>query len=144
MFYKSNQVGICIVEEEKIAHVKLVQSVSIKDKEENAEVEDDRNSDIMLLKYEEEIRLQKMKEQLINAKWRDEMLKENEYQEKDLETETSNETKESQCFEIKIFCMFASEKNKGERQNLNSALEGNGTTESHIYAHAQLGKSNGF
>ena len=115
MFYKSNQAEICIVEEEKIAHGKLVQSVSIKDKDENAEAKDDRHSDIMLLKYEEEIKLQKMKEQLINAQWRDEMLKANEYQEKDLETETSNETKESQCFEIKILCMFAGEKNKGER-----------------------------
>ena len=58
--------------------------------------------------------------------------------------ERTNKTKESQCFEIKILCMFVGEKNKGERQNLNFGLEGNGTVESHIYAHAQLSESNVF
>ena len=72
------------------------------------------------------------------------MLKASKYQGKDLKTETSSKTKRSQCFEIKILCMFAGEKNKGERQNLNSTLEGNGIVESHIYAHAQLSESNGF
>ena len=65
----------------------------------------------MLLKYEEEIKLQKMKEQLMNAQREDEMLKANKYQREDLKTETSSKANRSQCF-TNDYCMFTGDMNK--------------------------------
>ena len=92
----------------------------------------------------------------MNAQWEDEVLKESEYLEEDLNTETSSEDKRYQCFKTDILCIFACEQNeegqfaniitKNERdiQNLNFVLKEYGTAEAHSTTHVQLGESDAF
>ena len=54
-------------------------------------------------------RLQKKKEQIINAQWEDEVLKENEYHDEYLINETLSEAKRSQYLKSNILCMLAAE-----------------------------------
>ena len=54
-------------------------------------------------------RLQKKKEKIMNAQWEDEVLKENEYQNEYLMTETLSEDKRSQDLKFDILCMLAGE-----------------------------------
>ena len=95
-------------------------------------------------------RLQKKKEQVMKAQWQDEILKSSECLGEYLKSESSSESKRSQCFKTDILCMFAGEigkerqfvdvviKEEGDRHNLNCILKEDGETESHVNAHAQL------
>ena len=69
--------------------------------------------------------IQRRKEQLMNAQYEEEILKERECLRKVLKTKSSSETKRSQCFETNILCMSIGTKNE-ERQFANIVIKDEG------------------
>ena len=70
-------------------------------------------------------KLQKRKEQLMNAQWKEEIFKARECLREVLKTEASSETKRSQCFETDILCVLVGTKNE-ERQFANLVIKDEG------------------
>ena len=89
-------------------------------------------------------RLQRKKEQMINAQEKKRLLKVIEYLEKDLETEASSGTKGSKSLASDIFCMFVG--TIGEKEQTADVVteEENGAATCFEDVHAQLEKDSTF
>jgi len=97
-------------------------------------------------------KLQKMKEKMMNAQLKKEILRINEYLEKDLKTKTSSETKMSHDFKFDHLYMFAGEtceegkfvdiviKEEEDKKNLNFIMKEDEIDRYHVNACTQLGK----
>jgi len=74
--------------------------------------EEDQRCAFLVRRKMKQHRLQKRKEQLVNAQCEEEILKARECVREVLEIEASSETKRSQCFETDILCVLAGTKNE--------------------------------
>ena len=101
-------------------------------------------------------KLQRRREQLINAQCEEDVLKTSGRLGEVLKTEASRESKRSQCLETNILCVSIGTNNEegqyaniviedeGRGKNLNSVMGEDEIVESHVHAHTQLSESNGF
>ena len=86
--------------------------------------EDQRCGFLMKIKLKQD-KLQRRREQLMNAQYEEEILKARECLKEVLKTEASREAKRSQCFETDILCVFAGTMNE-KRKFANVVIKNEG------------------